>query len=158
MLKGGESGTVVTPGRLDESLLYEYVASADMPPNKPLSAAEIKIIAKWVTDGAYFPEKPLDPFATTSSRRAGYDWWSLQPLAAAQPPVVDDIPETWSQHPIDRFVFAGLAQQGLHPSPPADRRTLIRRATYDLTGLPPSPEEIEAFVSDDQPGRVRAIA
>ena len=150
LLKGGESGEVVTPGEPDQSLLIDYVSSETMPPNKPLSEDEVKTLTRWVADGVYFPEGTLDAFDVTSDTRAGYDWWSLQPLADATPPEPGDLPDSWAQHPIDRFVYAKLRQQGLHPSPPADKRTLIRRATYDLTGLPPTPAEIAAFEADDR--------
>ncbi len=82
--------------------------------------------------------------------RAGDDWWSLQPLSTAEPPVPPGLPAGW-ESPIDRFIFAALAARGLSPSPPADRRTLIRRANYDVLGLPPTPEEVEAFVGDAGP-------
>jgi Protein of unknown function (DUF1553)/Protein of unknown function (DUF1549) len=85
--------------------------------------------------------------------RAGdpeHSWWSLRPLAASEPPS-DGIPDEWSSNPIDRFIYARLAAAGLQPNSPADRRTLIRRVSYGLTGLPPSPEEVEAFVQNPAP-------
>ena len=82
--------------------------------------------------------------------KADQDWWSLRPLAAVEPPSAG-IPAEWRGNPIDRFIYARLAAAGLKPNPPADRRTLIRRVSYDLTGLPPTPEETAAFVSDDPP-------
>jgi len=86
--------------------------------------------------------KSIEEFAATNDKRAGYDWWSLQPLSDAQPPVAGE----WGEHPVDRFVYEKLAERGLEPSPPATPRTLIRRATYDLTGLPPTLEEVTAFL------------
>lgn len=88
--------------------------------------------------------KSTDEFTNTTDRRAGYDWWSLQPLSDATPPVLDDVGE-WNIHPVDRYVIEKLSEAGLDPSQPASARTLLRRATYDLTGLPPTPEAVEAF-------------
>ncbi len=150
LLKGGESGAVIEPGRPQESLLIDYVESQQMPPKKPLSADEVAILTRWVANGAYFPDESLDLFSQTSDTRAGYDWWSLRPLSDAPPPQPDETCVAWSQHPIDRFIYAQLRQQGLSPSPRAEKRTLIRRATYDLTGLPPTLEEMAAFEADQR--------
>ena len=133
-----------------ESLLVDYVQSQQMPPKKPLSADEVEILTRWVARGAYFPDESLDMFSLTTDTRAGYDWWSLRPLFGRSPPQPDERCASWSQHPIDRFIHASLCQQGLSPSPRADKRTLIRRATYDLTGLPPTLEEIAAFEADER--------
>ena len=146
-MKGGEDGVVIVPGKPDESLLYDYVSSKEMPPKKPLSAAEIAVLKRWIADGAYYPNAPLDPYARTTEHRAGYDWWSLKPLADVKPPRPKGLPAAWGKNPIDRFVFARLAEKKLRPSSPADPRTLIRRATYDLTGLPPTPREVAAFIT-----------
>ncbi|HMV47682.1 MAG TPA: DUF1553 domain-containing protein, partial [Blastocatellia bacterium] len=89
--------------------------------------------------------------ASEAKRSDKASWWSLQPLANVTPPVPPGIPADWAASPIDRFIYAKLAERGLKPNPPADRRALIRRVTYDLTGLPPSPEEVEAFVNDSNP-------
>ncbi|MGI9428125.1 MAG: PSD1 and planctomycete cytochrome C domain-containing protein [Bythopirellula sp.] len=143
-LDGGDSGQVIVPGSADESLLYEHVSSQKMPPKRPLSTQQVAAIKLWINRGLYFPEQPIDRYAITTDHRAGFDWWSLQPLATHSPPRgrASD-----SAHPIDRFVHAKLATQGLEPSPPAEPRRLIRRATYDLIGLPPTPEEVDRFVS-----------
>ena len=150
-MQGGESGAVIVPGQPDDSLLIEYVESHEMPPGRPLSAAEITILRRWIAEGPYLPAVAIDPLAVSTSQRAGYDWWSLQPLADPVPPSPVDVPEIWTHHPIDRFVAAKLEKLGLRPSPPADRATLMRRASYDLTGLPPSIEELESFVHDTRP-------
>jgi hypothetical protein len=84
-------------------------------------------------------------------KRPGRDWWSLQPLRRIDPPSPAGISAEWSRSAIDRFVYATLKEKGLDPAPPADSRTLIRRVTYDLLGLPPTPEEVEAFVADPDP-------
>ncbi|MBI1319097.1 MAG: DUF1553 domain-containing protein [Candidatus Hydrogenedens sp.] len=136
----GDDGAVVVPGDPAASLLYEYVSTHEMPPKKPLEPAEIEVFRQWITEGAFFPDEPINPFAITSDRRAGYDWWSLQPLSDAAPP-------TDAANPIDAFVQAKLDASGLVANPPASPRDLIRRATYDLTGLPPTPEETESFVT-----------
>jgi hypothetical protein len=150
-LQGGESGAVIVPGQPDDSLLIEYVESHEMPPGRPLPAEEITILRRWIAEGPYLPAVAIDPLAVSTSQRAGYDWWSLQPLADPVPPSPVDVPEIWTHHPIDRFVADRLANMGLRPSPPADRATLMRRASYDLTGLPPSIEELESFVHDTRP-------
>ena len=151
VMKGGDSGTVLTPGNPDESLLLDYVSSEVMPPDEPLSSAEIETLRQWIQQDAYYPDTPLDPFAISTASRAGYDWWSLKPLSSSEPPHAAKLPSSWSDSPIDRFVFAKLAELGLQPSPPADKRSLIRRVTFDLTGLPPSYEDVEAFVNDNDP-------
>lgn len=86
----------------------------------------------------------IPEFQKTTDQRGGYDWWSLQPLSDAQPPAVQSA-DGWGSHPVDRFVYRKLVEQGLRPSLPADPRVLIRRATYDLTGLPPTPDDVAAF-------------
>lgn len=143
----------VTPGKPDESYLLEIVTAAAgqrpvMPKEgDPLSADEVARLRRWIADGAKWPES-----AVISERsKADASWWSLQPLAAAEPPEPVGIPAAWQSNPIDRFVYAKLVEKGLSPSPPADKRTLIRRVTYDLTGLPPTPEGVEAFLADTSP-------
>ncbi len=150
-LKGGESGAAIEPKQPEESLLYDYVLNEEMPPKQPLSKKEIAILKQWIEQGAHFPDKPLDPFAASTDKRAGYDWWSLRPLSSAAPPEPAGIPAAWNKNPIDRFIYAKLADKKLQPSPPAKRRDLIRRLTYDLTGLPPTPVEVEAFINDKSP-------
>ncbi len=144
LISGGDSGPVIAAGRPENSLLYQYVSTKEMPPEEPLSAEQIGAIEQWIRDGAYFPEQDVNPFSITTDRRAGFDWWSLQPLADAELPAA---PEPWSKNPIDRFIYARLEQAGIQPSPPADPRTLIRRATYDLLGLPPTPQQVLDFIA-----------
>jgi len=147
--QGGDSGPVLEPGRPEASLLWERVAADEMPPKHPLSADEKQLLREWITAGASWGTDPIDPFRLTTGQRAGYDWWSLQPLIPVTPPVTPG--DDWSRTSIDRFVVARLREQGLAPSGPASRRTLIRRLSFDLLGLPPSPEEVEAFVADPRP-------
>ncbi|MCI0741743.1 MAG: PSD1 and planctomycete cytochrome C domain-containing protein, partial [Gemmataceae bacterium] len=145
----------LVPGKPDDSLLVKAVRYDDpelrMPPNGKLAAAQIADLEKWVKIGA--PDPRTDKAASVA--KAGIDWekgrkhWAYQPLKDHAPPKVDDA--AWSKTAIDRFVRARLEEKGLQPVAPADRRTLIRRATFDLTGLPPTPEEIDAFLKDEAP-------
>jgi mono/diheme cytochrome c family protein len=146
-MAGGESGPVILPGKPQESLLYEHVAAAEMPPEEPLSSEEIAVLRRWIEKGAYYPDQPLDPLALSTDLRAGYDWWSLQPLKAPEVPTVATAPKVWQKSPIDRFIFKKLEAAELTPAKPASPRVLIRRASYDLTGLPPTPAETAAFLS-----------
>ncbi|HJT79434.1 MAG TPA: PSD1 and planctomycete cytochrome C domain-containing protein, partial [Gemmataceae bacterium] len=158
VLAGGESGPAVVPGKPEASLLVKavhYDDSPHMPPRGKLSADEIAALTEWVRQGAPWPEvvatirrtPAAGGFEITAKERA---FWSFRPVADPPLPPVRDA--AWPKQPLDRFVLARLEAAGLHPAPPADRRTLIRRAAFDLTGLPPTPEEVEAFVNDPAPG------
>ena len=147
-LKGGKNGPAIVPGSLQKSLLWEKVAGGKMPPKQPLSAPEKNLLREWILAGAKW-DAPIDPFQHTTSQRAGYDWWSLQPVKRPAPATVKTA--TWPRTPIDTFVLAQLEAQGLAPSPVADKRTLIRRLSFDLLGLPPAPEAVAAFESDTAP-------
>lgn len=139
----------VIAGDPDESYLVEVVSAAAgekpmMPTDgAPLSAKEVSAIRKWIRQGARWP----DDVVLKERSKADRNWWSLRPLAVSEPPSTG-IPSEWAANPIDRFIYARLSEAGLRPSGPADRRKLIRRVTYDLTGLPPTPEEIKAFERD----------
>jgi mono/diheme cytochrome c family protein len=153
---GGDSGPAVVPGEPDKSLLISAVKYADdalkMPPKGKLTDAEIADLVKWVKDGARWPDdagggaavnpetKPNGPLFTAEQKA----FWAFRPVARPE------IPKTKSQttSPIDAFLLAELEKKGLMRAAPADRRTLIRRATLNLTGLPPTPDEIDAFVGD----------
>jgi hypothetical protein len=149
--KGGRSGLAVEPGQPESSLLWEQVASGTMPKGRPgLSSDEKEILRKWIADGARWGTTEIDPFSVTTDRRAGYDWWSLRPVRPVAPPTVKR--SDWPRNEVDRFVLARLESCGLSPAPEADRRTLIRRLSFDLVGLPPEPEEVERFVADQAPG------
>jgi hypothetical protein len=148
-LKGGESGPVIVPGKPDDSLLWQHVSGDEMPPKKPLPAAEKTVLQAWIAAGAKWGTDPIDPFRFTTVARAGYDWWALQPVARPALPQVRAA--DWPQNPIDVFVAAQLDTQQLHPSPQAERRVLIRRLSFDLLGLPPAPAHVDAFVEDDSP-------
>jgi hypothetical protein len=131
------------PGKPDESGLWKRVAAQEMPPKKPLSDAEQAVLKAWIEGGAKWGTDPIDPFAITTSTRAGRDWWSLQPIVRPAPPALGN--------PVDAFIRKRLTEAKMQPAPGADRRTLVRRAYYDLLGLPPKYEEVEAFVKDDRP-------
>lgn len=153
-LKGGKSGPVAVPGDPDASLLVKALrqsAGLKMPPTGKLAADQIAAVEAWVKAGAVWPanEKAAlqsPPYRITAEQRA---FWSFKPVQPAPPPNVKDV--NWAHTDIDRFIAAKLEERGLRPVRRADRRTLIRRATYDLTGLPPTAEEVEAFEHDRSP-------
>ncbi|WP_232107274.1 DUF1553 domain-containing protein [Gimesia alba] len=144
----------LTPGKPAESYLLEVIqvdpetGKAEMPKGaKPLSKEEVALFSRWIKQGAPWPEK----LKLQEKSKADLTWWSLQPLAKNNHPATSDVPESWQKHPIDRFIAAKLQEKNLQPSPRASKRTLIRRATYNLTGLPPTPEEVAAFENDASP-------
>ena len=158
LLKGGESGPALVPGKPDESLLIRAVRYADkefqMPPKYQLRAAQIADLAAWVKMGAPDPRTaPLAdaalPKAKTIDLAAGRQFWAFQPIQNPPPPKVRD--PQWPKNAVDHFILADLEAKGLTPAPPADKRTLIRRATFDLLGLPPTPAEVQAFLADASP-------
>ncbi len=150
-LAGGDSGPSLKPGDPAGSLLVERVTAGEMPPQgrAKISDAERELLRDWVKSGAKWGADPIDPFLYTSDRRAGYNWWSLQPLRDIGPPPVKD--SAWPVNSIDHFILHRLEEAGMRPSPQAERRTLIRRLSFDLVGLPPTPEEVDAFVGDTDP-------
>lgn len=145
---GGERGPAVIPGRPDQSLLVQAVRYGDktlqMPPKQKLSRAEIAILVRWVRIGAPDPRKAAPGPPTNRGPH-----WAFRPLAAPRIPALDN--DDWSSTPVDRFILARLQESGLRPSAEADRRTLIRRVTFDLTGLPPTPGEVAHFLADTTP-------
>ena len=145
-LRGGGRGPAITPGRPDESLLLkaiERTGPLQMPPAGPLADAEIEAFRTWIREGAAWGDPPGNPASAVSL-------WSLRPVRKPEPPSVDR--QGWGRNPIDSFVLAKLESEGLEPSEAADRRTLIRRVSLDLTGLLPSPAEVRDFVNDEEPG------
>jgi mono/diheme cytochrome c family protein len=142
-LLGGESGPALVPGRSGESLLVERVEAGEMPPGRALPADEASALRAWVEAGADYGVEPLQ------ARRAGPDWWSLRPIRKVAVPSVREA--GWVRTPVDAFVLERLERDGLAHAPEADRASLIRRVTFDLTGLPPTPEEVDAFVLDTAP-------
>ncbi|MGE3820307.1 MAG: DUF1549 domain-containing protein, partial [Isosphaeraceae bacterium] len=151
LAKGSETGEVVVPGDPEGSLLVEVVAEGLMPPKKAdrLRPDEVAALDRWVREGAKWSGGALRPGSVTTDRRAGLDWWSLQSVRRPETPRV--VRPERAANPIDAFLLARLDAEGIEPAPEADRRTLIRRLTFDLHGLPPTPEEIEAFSRDTSP-------
>ena len=144
--RGGESGRAIVPGDADGSLLWARVNADEMPPKRPLSEQDKGLLRQWLEAGAPWGDGTLDPLAESTSTRAGRDWWSLQPLTAPAIPWPAD--GEGSGNAIDAFVLQGLRREGLSFSPAADPRTLIRRLHFDLVGLPPTPQQVAAFVAD----------
>lgn len=148
MLKGGDNGPAIVPGKPDESLLIRAVKHIDenlqMPEDGKLSDAQIDALVKWVEQGAPYPNGAV---AKTHHRDPNH--WAFQPMTPQAIPAVKNT--AWPQSPIDYFVLARLEEAGLTPADAADKRTLIRRVTYDLTGLPPTPQEVAAFLADESP-------
>ena len=147
--RGGDNGPAIVASALGKSLLWTKIKADDMPPKHPLPAAAKQKIRQWIVRGAKWGTDPIDPFRYTSNRRAGYDWWSLQPLMKhAVPQIAGD---RWSRTAIDRFILARLRTQKLTPSPRADPRKLVRRVYIDLIGLPPPAEVIDEFEKAPSP-------
>ncbi len=150
LLKGGTDGEVVVPGNPDASLLIRAVRHEDsklrMPPpghGEKLPDAAIQDLTRWVKMGAPFPETPPE------QRRVVPKPWSFEPVKDPASPVVRDT--SWPLTSVDPFILEKIESRGLRPSPRAEKRTLIRRATYDLTGMPPEPEEVDRFLADPAP-------
>lgn len=151
--RGSDSGPVVRPGVPGESRLVEvvrYDGDTKMPPKKKLPDVAIESLRTWIQSGAVWPQEstdPHDPAPTTM------DWgkthWAFQPIAQPPLPAVEE--ERWVASPVDAFILARLEAAGMKPSPSCDHRTLLRRATFDLLGLPPTPEEVAAFEADASP-------
>lgn len=160
-LRGGDSGPVIVAGKSVESLLWQRVSSTSdderMPPDgKPLTAEQLAALKAWIDAGAVWPESDADRAAANDKRR---EHWAWQPINRVTPEwhdaprreSSDDLRRGASRNAVDAFLEAKLVANGLTMSPEADRRTLIRRLTFDLHGLPPTPEEVDAFASDRDP-------
>ena len=158
ILQGGDSGPAVIPGNANDSLLLQAMNfdGFEMPPKGKLPQDQIDIIAKWINDGmpippdqeSVRPEQHASPYKTEVNDETKA-FWQHQKVAAPAIPKVRN--KKWISNPIDNFTLAKLEDKGISPSTPADKAHLIRRAYYDLTGLPPSLEQVEAFVADDDP-------
>ena len=157
MMKGGDGGPSIVPGKPDESPLIEAIRYADeslrMPPKTPLSPEQVADFETWVRMGAPDPRDAapaaLASVAPKLDIAKGREFWSFRPVADPPAPPVKDA--GWPRGDVDRFLLARLEVAGIAPAPDADRPTLIRRATFDLTGLPPTPEEVDTFFGDDSP-------
>ncbi|MEZ6071501.1 MAG: PSD1 and planctomycete cytochrome C domain-containing protein [Pirellulales bacterium] len=155
LLTGGDTGPAIVPGRPDESLLIDAVRYGDiyqMPPDSKLPDEAIATFETWVASGAaWTPDELVSaaPIKQTSGidvAQRRREHWAWQPIAASTPPAVHDT--AWPKLPLDQFVLARLEAAGLHPAAAAERRVLVRRLYFDLIGLPPTPAQVEAFVSD----------
>jgi len=154
LAKGGKNGPVLVPGKPAESKLLIAIAYKDedlqMPPDEKLPADKVAILAQWVEMGAPFPLATQPITVSRHKKRTIRDedrqFWAFQPVANPAPPAVKDA--AWAKNDVDRFILAKLEAEGLTPAPEADKRTLVRRAYFDLWGLPPSPEDVDAFVND----------
>ncbi|MBI2479878.1 MAG: DUF1549 domain-containing protein [Planctomycetia bacterium] len=154
-IAGGDTGPAVVPHQPEESLLIDainYGEVYEMPPKSKMPANEIAVLTKWVAMGAPWPNEDiaatdhLNAF-DLAARRATH--WCWQPVRDLPPPQVQQ--RNWPQQALDGFILAKLQEAGLRPAAPADKRTLIRRAYFDLIGLPPSPAEVNAFLKDESP-------
>ena len=149
------AASVVVPGDATQSRLFRAVSYNDtikMPPAGKLPEQEIATLKSWIEQGAPWPKDPAGPVVTSGKRTItdkDREHWAFRPVRDPAPPRVEN--EAWARSPIDRFILEKLEQKGLAPAPPASKLTLLRRVTYDLTGLPPTLEEIAAFEADRAP-------
>lgn len=140
--KGGKQGSIVVPGKPADSLIVKMISGETprMPMSGgPLTAQEVQLIRSWISQGAA-DDSP-------AGKENAAVWWSLKPIVR---PATAPAGDPWVRTPIDAFILAKLKEKGLTPSPEADRRTLIRRVTYDLHGLPPTPEEVRNFLDESR--------
>ncbi|MCI0457504.1 MAG: DUF1549 domain-containing protein, partial [Gemmataceae bacterium] len=153
ILKGGDSGPAIVPGEPGKSRLIEAIGYTNtdlqMPPKAKLPDVVIADLTAWVKMGAPWPKDAV----VKGGRKYEFDLlqrkrehWAWQPVRAQAPPPVKDV--SWPRSPVDHFLLAKLEAKGLAPAPSTDRRTLIRRLSFDLTGLPPTPAEVEAFLAE----------
>ena len=156
LLKGGDSGPAIAPGDPEKSLLLVAVhqtGELKMPKGGKLSSEDVGVLTEWIRMGAPWPQtKAPMVLAGKQITEQMRQFWSFLPLVEPPvPPIKGPALKGWAKTDVDHFVLAELEEKGMKPAPMADKRTLIRRATLDLTGLPPTPEEIEAFEKDNTP-------
>jgi hypothetical protein len=162
ILRGGKRGAAVAAGHADQSLLLEAVGYEDsalkMPPDGKLPAEEIAALRQWIEAGAAWPDEP-PPEGIAGGETGGptvkHNQWWRRPIALPEVPRVQDV--SWPRTDVDRFILARLEAAGLRPAEAADKRTLIRRAYFDLIGLPPAPAEVEEFLADSAPGAFERV-
>ncbi len=155
-LKGGDTGPAIIPGNVEKSLLVDAINYGEvyqMPPRNKMPADEIQVLTTWVKQGAYWPQQAneekgesKDAFDLEARKNSHWCW---QPLKSMAPPAVKTA--GWARDPMDQFILAKLEEAGLAPLPEASRATLLRRASFDLIGLPPTPQQVQAFVADSSP-------
>ncbi|MEO7678702.1 MAG: PSD1 and planctomycete cytochrome C domain-containing protein [Verrucomicrobiota bacterium] len=150
VLKGGDTGPALIPGNVEKSLLVKAVRYADenlqMPPKgKKLSAEQIADLEAWIKLGAPDPRVESSK-SNVQSTKSGKNHWAFQPIKNAPIPPVKN--KRWTRSPVDNFILAKLEAKGIAPSPAADKQALLRRATFDLTGLPPTGAEVDQFLRD----------
>lgn len=163
VLRGGDAGKVVVPGEPEKSLLIKAIEYGDpelqMPPKTKLTSAQVDALKQWVKLGLPWPQEAAPKVAgkvevfDLEKRRAEH--WAWQPIRKPALPTVKDA--QWGQLPIDRLILTKLEAGGLKPAPAAEKRTLVRRLYFDLLGLPPTPEQVEAFVKDTSPKAVEKL-
>jgi hypothetical protein len=154
VLQGGASGPAAVAGKPADSLLLQAVrhdGELRMPPQGRLTGRQIDVLERWVRLGLPWPEPPTATAPAVPPNAAAHatEHWAFRPVKVVRPPPGPD--EGWAQTEIDRYIFAALAAAGLKPAPQADRAALLRRASFDLVGLPPTPEETDAFLRDPSP-------
>ena len=158
VLTGGNAGPIVTPGKPNESFLLtavRHTGDLKMPPKEKISDKEIAALEKWIALGLPWPAKTTLS-APSAIANAAATHWAFQPVVRPAVPAVVN-PSSANSNAIDRFILARLQKEGLKPNPVAGRRVLIRRATFDLHGLPPTPEEVDAFINDASPDAYRKL-
>ena len=156
---GGESGPTLVPGKPDQGTLLKALHFSDelkMPPAGKLPDKVVADFEAWIKMGAPDPRDGKITTASTIDLAKGRQFWSFQPVRLYPAPTVTN-PKAAVLNDVDRFLVAKLQEKGVQQNPPADRRTLIRRASFDLTGLPPTPEEVDAFVADQRPEAYREL-
>ena len=149
-MKGGDTGEAIVPGDPGSSLLIEMISGVKpaMPVKAdPLSAEEVAVIRQWIETGAVWPQGTV----LKEKVKRSSNWWSHQPVAKVAVPVISGEDAKWVRTPIDAFIIKTLREKKLSPAPQADARTLQRRLYYDLTGLPPTPGDVDAFLKDTHP-------
>lgn len=156
---GGESGPAVIPGKPDASTLISAIRydGMEMPPSGKLPADAIKVLERWVAEGAVDPRMAIAPGPRTGQidLAAGRQHWAFRPLQPTAPPAVKNAAWAWTE--TDRFLLAKLESLGIEPVPDADRHTWLRRVSLDLTGLPPTTAELESFLADHSPSAAERV-
>jgi cytochrome c553 len=154
ILAGGETGPALVPGHPEQSLLIKAVSYTDpdlqMPPkDRKLSDDQIALLSEWIRRGAPDPRTVHSLANPHDWNKPGSEHWAFQPVKKPALPQVTN--SAWCATPVDNFILAKLEAQGMQPAPAADKQTLLRRATFDLTGLPPTPQEMDDFLADSSP-------